>query len=122
MDMNRPDYNLSQNEVLERYSTFRTGLSPEEARNRLERYGENKLAEGRKKTALEVFIDQFKDLIVWILIAAAVISILSGQGESSLVIFAVLILNAVLGTVQYLKAEKSLESLKAMSSPSATLR
>ncbi|HIY81884.1 MAG TPA: cation-translocating P-type ATPase [Firmicutes bacterium] len=119
--MNRPDYNLSQNEVLERYSTFRTGLSPEEARNRLERYGENKLAEGRKKTALEVFIDQFKDLIVWILIAAAVISILSGQGESSLVIFAVLILNAVLGTVQYLKAEKSLESLKAMSSPSATL-
>lgn len=121
MDMNRPDYNLSQNEVLERYSTFRTGLSPEEARNRLERYGENKLAEGRKKTALEVFIDQFKDLIVWILIAAAVISILSGQGESSLVIFAVLILNAVLGTVQYLKAEKSLESLKAMSSPSATL-
>ena len=121
MDMNCPDYNLSQNEVLERYSTFRTGLSPEEARNRLERYGENKLAEGRKKTALEVFIDQFKDLIVWILIAAAVISILSGQGESSLVIFAVLILNAVLGTVQYLKAEKSLESLKAMSSPSATL-
>ena len=121
MDMNRPDYNLSQNEVLERYSTFRTGLSPEEARNRLERYGENKLAEGRKKTALEVFIDQFKDLIVWILIAAAVISILSGQGESSLVIFAVLILNAVLGTVQYLKAEKSLESLRAMSSPSATL-
>ena len=121
MDMNRPDYNLSQNEVLERYSTFRTGLSSEEARNRLERYGENKLAEGRKKTALEVFIDQFKDLIVWILIAAAVISILSGQGESSLVIFAVLILNAVLGTVQYLKAEKSLESLKAMSSPSATL-
>lgn len=121
MDMNRPDYNLSQNEVLERYSTFRTGLSPEEARNRLERYGENKLAEGRKKTALEVFIDQFKDLIVWILIAAAVISILSGQGESSLVIFTVLILNAVLGTVQYLKAEKSLESLKAMSSPSATL-
>lgn len=121
MDMNRPDYNLSQNEVLERYSTFRTGLSLEEARNRLERYGENKLAEGRKKTALEVFIDQFKDLIVWILIAAAVISILSGQGESSLVIFAVLILNAVLGTVQYLKAEKSLESLKAMSSPSATL-
>ena len=102
MDMNRPDYNLSQNEVLERY-------------------GENKLAEGRKKTALEVFIDQFKDLIVWILIAAAVISILSGQGESSMVIFAVLILNAVLGTVQYLKAEKSLESLKAMSSPSATL-
>lgn len=121
MDMNRPDYNLSQNEVLDRYSTFRTGLSPEEAQNRLERYGENKLAEGKKETALQVFLDQFKDLIVWILIAAAVISILSGQGESSLVIFAVLILNAVLGTVQYLKAEKSLESLKAMSSPTATL-
>lgn len=106
---------------------FWTGIPPsapafrrEEAQNRLERYGENKLAEGKKKTALQVFLDQFKDLIVWILIAAAVISILSGQGESSLVIFAVLILNAVLGTVQYLKAEKSLESLKAMSSPTAT--
>ena len=66
-----------------------------------------------------MFLEQFKDLLVVILIVAAIISMLSGQGESTIVIFAVLILNAVLGTVQYFKAEKSLESLKAMSSPTA---
>ena len=66
-----------------------------------------------------MFLEQFKDLLVVILIVAAIISMLSGQGESTIVIFAVLILNAILGTVQYFKAEKSLESLKAMSSPTA---
>ena len=67
----------------------------------------------------QVFLEQFKDLLVVILIAAAVISMLSGNVESTVVIFAVLILNAVLGTVQHCKAEKSLESLKAMSAPTA---
>lgn len=66
-----------------------------------------------------MFAEQFKDLLVIILVAAALISLASGQSESTLVIFAVLLLNAVLGTVQYLKAEKSLESLKAMSAPTA---
>ena len=66
-----------------------------------------------------VFLEQFKDLLVFILAVAAVISMVSGNVESTLVIFAVLIMNAVLGTVQYLKAEKSLESLKAMSAPVA---
>ncbi|HJA26452.1 MAG TPA: cation-translocating P-type ATPase [Candidatus Fournierella merdigallinarum] len=95
------------------------GLSAAEAAARLERHGENKLTEGKKKSALQVFAEQFKDLLVVILIAAALISLASGQHESTLVIFAVLVLNAVLGTVQYLKAEKSLESLKAMSAPTA---
>ena len=66
-----------------------------------------------------MFLEQFKDLLVIILMIAAVISALSSNVESTIVIFAVLILNAVLGTVQYVKAEKSLESLKAMSSPYA---
>ena len=66
-----------------------------------------------------VFLEQFKDLLVVILTIAAIISLLSGESESTIVIFAVLLLNAVLGTVQYVKAEKSLESLKAMSSPVA---
>ena len=73
----------------------------------------------RKKPVWQVFLEQFKDLLVVILIAAAVISMLSGNVESTIVIFAVLILNAVLGTVQHCKAEKSLESLKAMSAPTA---
>ena len=67
----------------------------------------------------QVFLEQFKDLLVVILVVAAVISMLSGNAESTIVIFAVLILNAVLGTVQHCKAEKSLESLKAMSAPTA---
>ena len=66
-----------------------------------------------------VFLEQFEDLLVIILIIAAIISMLSSNIESTIVIFAVLILNAILGTVQHFKAEKSLESLKAMSSPTA---
>ena len=95
------------------------GLSGTEAAERLEKYGPNALSEGKKKTVLQVFLEQFKDLMVMILIAAALISLATGEAESTIVIFAVLILNAVLGTVQHFKAEKSLESLKAMSAPSA---
>ena len=88
-------------------------------RRRLEQFGPNKLSEGKKKSTLQIFLEQFKDLLVIILIVAAIISAVSANAESTIVIFAVLILNAILGTVQYLKAEKSLESLKAMSSPTA---
>ena len=95
------------------------GLTGAEAARRLEQYGPNALAEGKKKSVLQVFLEQFKDLMVIILIIAAVVSLISGEGESTRVIFAVLILNAILGTVQHFKAEKSLASLKAMSAPTA---
>lgn len=95
------------------------GLSSGEAKERLAKYGENALVEGKKKTVFQVFLDQFKDLMVIILIIAALISAFTGDAESTIVIIAVLILNAVLGTVQHVKAEKSLESLKSLSSPSA---
>ena len=100
-------------------SSRQQGLSGAEAAQRLEQYGPNALSEGKKKTVLQVFLEQFKDLMVMILIVAALISLATGEAESTIVIFAVLILNAVLGTVQHFKAEKSLESLKAMSAPSA---
>ncbi len=112
-------YEKTAQQTLDELSVSVQGLSAEEAARRLEKHGENKLTEGRKKSALQVFAEQFKDLLVIILVAAALISLASGQSESTLVIFAVLLLNAVLGTVQYLKAEKSLESLKAMSAPTA---
>ena len=112
-------YSQTPEEALTGMGSTRHGLSEEEARARLERYGVNALAEGKKKTVLQVFAGQFKDLLVIILIAAAIISMASGNVESTIVIFAVLLLNAVLGTVQHFKAEKSLESLKAMSSPTA---
>ena len=112
-------FNRSVEEVLREQESSSGGLSNAQAADRLKKYGPNALVEGKKKSVLQVFLEQFKDLLVVILIVAAIISMLSGQGESTIVIFAVLILNAVLATVQYFKAEKSLESLKAMSSPTA---
>ena len=112
-------FNRSVEEVLQEQESSSGGLSNAQAADRLKKYGPNALVEGKKKGVLQVFLEQFKDLLVVILIVAAIISMLSGQGESTIVIFAVLILNAILGTVQYFKAEKSLESLKAMSSPTA---
>lgn len=112
-------YRKTVQQALDAQQAGMEGLSDREAGRRREQYGPNKLSEGKKKSVAQVFAEQFKDLLVIILIAAAVISALSENVESTIVIFAVLILNAVLGTVQYLKAEKSLESLKAMSSPSA---
>lgn len=95
------------------------GLTAGEAKTRLEKYGENKLKEGKQKTVLQVFAEQFKDLLVVILIIAAIISAMTGGIEGTIVIIAVLIMNAILGTAQHFKAQKSLDSLKAMSAPNA---
>ena len=111
-------FNRTVEETLSALGGTKAGLLPEAA-ERLQKHGKNALAEGKKKSGLQVFLDQFKDLLVVILIIAALISMVSDNVESTVVIFAVLILNAILGTVQHFKAEKSLESLKAMSAPSA---
>lgn len=95
------------------------GLSVEQVRQSREQYGENILQEGKKKSAVAVFFEQFCDLMVIILLIAAGISMFSGNVESTIVIVLVLIMNAVLGTIQHLKAQKSLDSLKQLSSPSA---
>ena len=95
------------------------GLTTEEAKIRLEKCGENVLKEGKRKSAAQVFAEQFKDLLVIILIIAAIISMFSDNIESTIVIIAVIVMNAVLGTVQHIKAEKSLDSLKSLSSPNA---
>ena len=112
-------YLQTKDEVLKEFKTSIDGLSTKQAEENLAKYGKNALVEGKKKTAFQVFLEQFKDLMVIILIIAAVISAFTGDLESTLVIITVLILNAILGTVQHVKAEKSLESLKSLSSPSA---
>ncbi len=112
-------YQMSREEVFEKLGITNDGLTSAKAKELLEKNGENVLQEGKKKTVLQVFLGQFADLLVIILIIAAIISIFSGNLESTIVIFAVIILNAILGTVQHVKAEKSLESLKSLSSPSA---
>lgn len=112
-------YQMSQAQVMKTKETSGEGISGAEAAKRLKQYGPNILEEGKKKSLLQVFGEQFLDLLVIILIIAAVISALSGNPESTAVIIVVLILNAILGTVQYSKARKSLESLKNLFSPSA---
>lgn len=112
-------YQMSKAEVLEKIGVTTDGLTSEKAKELLEKNGKNMLQEGKKKSVLQVFLSQFADLLVIILIVAAIISLLSGNTESTIVIFAVIILNAILGTAQHVKAEKSLESLKSLSSPNA---
>ena len=109
----------SKEELFALYESGGQGLSSAEAAARLEKYGENRLQEGKRKGVLQVFAEQFADLLVVILIAAAVISAMTGGIEGTIVIITVLIMNAILGTVQHFKAQKSLDSLKAMSAPVA---
>lgn len=110
-------YRKSSQITLNELQTSKEGLSSDEAKRRIEKYGHNVLEAKKTDSALKIFFDQFKDLLVIILIIAAIISGISGQLESTLVIVAVIILNAILGTVQTIKAQKSLDSLKKLSSP-----
>lgn len=117
--MQKEVWSQSVDEVLRRFKTTRSGLSGETAKERLQTTGENVLEEGKKKTAGQIFLSQFCDLLVVILLIAGGISMISGNLESTAVILLVLVANAVLGTIQQIKAEQSLESLKNLSSPNS---
>jgi Ca2+-transporting ATPase len=110
-------YQKQIEETLQACQTSKNGLTQEEVKKRHQEYGYNVLDEKKKESPLIIFFKQFQDLLVIILIIAAIISSISGQFESALVIVVVIIVNAILGTVQTLKAEKSLESLKKLSIP-----
>lgn len=113
-------YRESKEEVLKQLgANEQQGLTNKAAQEKLAQVGPNALVEGKKKSVVEVFLEQFKDLMVIILIVAAVISAFTGNLESTAVIIVVLILNAILGTVQHVNAEKSLEALKSLSAPAA---
>ena len=112
-------FNKSISDVLDYFKTSKEGLTKEKVQESREKFGINALREAKKKSTFEVFLEQFKDLLVIILIIAGIISIATGNVESTIVIFAVIILNAILGTVQHVKAEQSLSSLKALSAPNA---
>ncbi len=111
-------YQYEPQELKKEFNVTDKGLSTTLVEEIRARVGENVLEEEKKKSIFVVFLEQFCDLLVVILIIAAVISMFSGNSESTIVIFAVLIMNAILGTVQYAKAQKSLDSLKQLSSPS----
>lgn len=112
-------YSINTDEILKEFNSSLSGLDESQVSLNREKYGENRLEEKKQKSLIEIFIDQFKDLLVIILIFAAVISAATGNFESTAVIIGVLILNAVLGTVQTVKAQQSLDSLKKLSSPCA---
>lgn len=109
----------SSAEVMKTLNVTDQGLSDYDVQKRQEVYGYNVLEEGKKTSTLAVFLGQFKDLLVIILIIAAFVSFLLGEVESTIVIMIVVILNAILGTVQHVKAEQSLDNLKALTSPIA---
>lgn len=112
-------YKQTSEEVMRILGVNGKGLNDLEIRKRREEQGFNELTEGARKSHMQVFLEQFKDFLVLILLAAAVISAFLGKFESTLVILVVVIINAILGTVQHIKAEQSLKSLKALSSPTA---
>ena len=116
--MNLSDYyRNSVQEVMKKLDVTPYGLTDYEVRSRHKKYGYNELKEGKQKNIFQVLLEQFQDFLVIILIAAAIISMFLGDVDSSIVILIVLVLNAVLGTVQHVRAEKSLNSLKEMAAP-----
>lgn len=112
-------YDENTEKVLSELETSVDGLTSEEAESRIERYGKNEITEQKKKGVIRVFAEQFADLLVIILIISALVSVFTGNLESAIVIICVITMNSVLGTVQHFKAEKSLDALKSMSSPTA---
>ena len=112
-------YQQTVKEVLDRVKSRESGLTDEEVKRSREACGWNELTEGKKKSILQIFGEQYKDFLVLILIASAVISGILGDVESAAVIMIVITMNAVLGTVQTVKAEQSLQSLKKLSGPQA---
>ena len=112
-------YQLSGEETMREVNGTTEPLTDEQVREHQEKYGRNELVEGKKKTTLQIFLEQYKDFLVIILIIAAIVSGFLGNIESAIVILIVITMNAILGTVQTIKAEQSLESLKKLSGPEA---
>lgn len=116
-------YKKSKNEILKELDVDeKNGLSSNEALRRLEKYGKNKLVTKKKKTLFKQFLSQLKDVMIYILIIAAIISAFLGEISDALIIFLVIVINAVIGVVQESKAEKALDALKELSTPKALVK
>ncbi|EIF2087925.1 calcium-transporting P-type ATPase, PMR1-type [Clostridium perfringens] len=116
-------YKKSKNEILQELNVDeKNGLSSTEALRRLEKYGKNKLETKKKKTLFKQFLSQLKDVMIYILIIAAMISAFLGEISDALIILLVIIINAVIGVIQESKAEKALDALKELSTPKALVK
>ncbi len=114
-------YQKTADETLSSLNSSRKGLSSEEAAKRLQQYGLNEIKEGKRTSPFEILLNQFKSFLIMILIAATLISLFVGEYIDALVIFVILVLNAILGFVQEYKAEKSIEALKKLSALKAAV-
>ena len=113
----------SKDEVLQEFGVNdKAGLSDTEAKRRLEQYGLNKLKGKPKKSILSLFLSQLKDMLIYVLIAAAIITMAIGEYTDSIIILLVIILNATIGVIQEAKAEKAVEALQKMTTPKAVVR
>ena len=116
-------YKKSKNEILQELDVDeKNGLFSTEALRRLEKYGKNKLETKKKKTLFKQFLSQLKDVMIYILIIAAIISAFLGEISDALIILLVIIINAVIGVIQESKAEKALDALKELSTPKALVK
>lgn len=114
-------YQRTVDDVMSQMKAHPTGLSEQEVKDRREQFGANRLTSKRRTTLIEKFISQFKDLMIIILIIAAIIAGFAGETVDAAIILAVVILNAVFGVFQESKAENAIDSLKEMSAPMATV-
>jgi Ca2+-transporting ATPase len=99
-----------------------SGLSSDEVKSRLEKYGENKLTAKKGKTLIQLFFAQLNDVMIYILIGAAVVSFILGEESDAIIIALVILINAIVGIIQESKAEKALEALKKLSTPKAVVK
>ncbi|MDR0297142.1 MAG: cation-translocating P-type ATPase [Streptococcaceae bacterium] len=119
------DYDQSQEDVLKALAADGDGLSAAEAADRLAKYGRNELAAAKRKTLIVKFFEQFKDLMILVLLLAAVLSVVTSGGHDlsdAIIIMLVVIVNAVFGVYQEGKAEAAIEALKKMASPAARVK
>lgn len=114
-------HTMSAGDVAQTLSTNQNGLGSLVAKERLAKDGPNQLVAGEKKTIFSIFLAQFANVMIWVLIGAAVISALVGEWVDASIILVVVILNAILGTVQESKAEAALDALKEMDAPTANV-
>ncbi len=115
-------HNVTLDEVFNEINSQKKGLSHEEAKRRLEEYGSNQLEGKSGKSIWRLILNQFLDVMILILLAAAVVSILVGEGSDAVVILIIVVLNAIIGFVQEYRAEKAIEALRSMSAPDALVR
>jgi len=109
-----PWHALKLKDIYARLKTDKKGLKPEEAAKRLEKYGRNALKAGKKASVIVIFLSQFNNFLIYLLIAAATVSFLIGERLDAAIIALIVVLNAILGFAQEYKAEQSIESLRSL--------